>query len=331
MRHSNPAPSGSLDTNSNAASRDRTVPDGPAVIVVSGGEVSTVKTCGTLTPVLLAASDCSARAVNVPGLRAGESADHEPPEAAAVNSCSGATDVSEPLQMLMVTVGRSPAALPAPPDSSGVVSFVNEPSPGLVKLTVGAVVSGASTVNVRVALVPMLPAPSCCSARAVYWPLASAGVTSADHEPPDLATVSVRTGDPDVPVPAQTFTVTSLESPAAVPAAPDRTGVGSVVSAPSAGLVTVTTGAVVSTVKLRAALVPLLPASSACSATTVYAPVASVGAVVDQEPPDRVGVSVWSGAPEVFPAPLQIFTVTVPESPVLLPAAPASDGVVSFV
>ena len=59
------------------------------------------------------------------------------------------------------------------------------------------------------------------------------------------------------------FTVTSAESPGALPAAPPRSGVVSLVAAPFAGVVSVTAGSVVSTVQVALAGVgSTLPAGS---------------------------------------------------------------------
>jgi hypothetical protein len=65
------------------------------------------------------------------------------------------------------------------------------------------------------------------------------------------------------------FTVTDALSPVRLPAAPLYVGVVSLVRVPSAGRVSVTTGAVVSTTNVFAALVPLLPAASLCVAWAV--------------------------------------------------------------
>ncbi len=54
-----------------------------------------------------------------------------------------------------------------------------------------------------------------------------------------------------------------------MPAAPLSAGVVEFVAEPSAGDVTVTAGAVVSTVNVLAVLVPVLPAVSVCVAWTV--------------------------------------------------------------
>ena len=64
--------------------------------------------------------------------------------------------------------------------------------------------------------------------------------------PPERVTGSVCSGDPEVPVPLQIFTVTVAESPAALPALPASVGVVSFVAEPSAGEVSVTAGGVVS-------------------------------------------------------------------------------------
>ncbi len=65
------------------------------------------------------------------------------------------------------------------------------------------------------------------------------------------------------------FTVTDALSPATLPAAPLYVGVVSFVRVASAGKVSVTNGAVVSTMNVCAALVPLFPAASLCVAWAV--------------------------------------------------------------
>ncbi len=77
-----------------------------------------------------------------------------------------------------------------------------------------------------------------------------------------LVAVSVAFSSPVTPVPAYTLTVTALPSPVAVPAVPENVGVVSLVDDPPAGLVSDTCGALLSTVKLFAELVPVLPALS---------------------------------------------------------------------
>ena len=74
-------------------------------------------------------------------------------------------------------------------------------------------------VNVLGLLKPTLPAPSACRARAVYVPGDSAG-PSIDQLAPERAADSVCSGDPDVPLPPKTSTVTVPESPTAAPAPP---------------------------------------------------------------------------------------------------------------
>ena len=54
----------------------------------------------------------------------------------------------------MVIVARSPVVVPAEPEIAGVLLAVVLPAGGEVRVTIGAVVS---TVNVRAALLPVLP------------------------------------------------------------------------------------------------------------------------------------------------------------------------------
>jgi hypothetical protein len=94
-----------------------------------------------------------------------------------------------------------------------------------------------------------------------------------DHEPVDCVVVSVRTGEPEIPAPLQTFTVTVLESPTAVLAAPDNAGVVSFVNEPLAGETSVTAGAAVSTVHDPCAGVgSTLPAGSTARTSKPCAP-----------------------------------------------------------
>src|SRR3954470_14095486 len=133
-------------------------------------------------------------------------------------------------------------------------------------------------------------------------------------------------GGTDVFVPVQTLTATACWSPEAVPTAPASAGVSSPVAEPFAGLVSVSAGAVVSSVKVAAAL-PVLPAGSVWRASTVYGPSGErVDAVADQWPGDVVAASVWSTVPATV-VPLWMRTVTAPGSA----ASPARAGVVSAV
>ena len=120
-----------------------------------------------------------------------------------------------------------------------------------------------------------------------------------------------------------------LESPVALPAAPLSVGVVEFVEESSAGDVKVTAGALVSTVNVFAELVAVLPVVLVCVACTVYVPWASF-ALVDQVAPERVTFSVWWSVPP-FAVSSWILTVTLLESPVALPAAPLSVGVMEFV
>ena len=76
-----------------------------------------------------------------------------------------------------------------------------------------------------------------------------------DHVPFAARVVGrVCTGDPDALLPEYTFTVTVERSPLSVPPVPRKVGVESLVAAPAAGLVSVTTGGVASTAKELAVL-----------------------------------------------------------------------------
>jgi hypothetical protein len=68
-------------------------------------------------------------------------ADHEPsPAAAAFSVCTGDPVRSVLLKMRTLTLGESPGAVPALPLRVGVVSFVYDPSGGLVKKMAGSAV-----------------------------------------------------------------------------------------------------------------------------------------------------------------------------------------------
>jgi hypothetical protein len=105
-----------------------------------------------------------------------------------------------------------------------LVAVVEAAGPPVI-VVVGAV---AFTVNVRLALCPVFPAASDCSARTVYVPFASAEAV-ADHDPPDGVAESVCRGVPDALVPLKILTCTVPMSPVAVPAAPPKVGVRSLV------------------------------------------------------------------------------------------------------
>jgi hypothetical protein len=77
------------------------------------------------------------------------------------------------------------------------------------------------------------------------------------------------TGDPVGLDPAYTLTVTFAASPGAAPATPENVGVAVATVPPAVGWVSVGAGAVVSTVNVVGALVPVLPALSLCSALAV--------------------------------------------------------------
>jgi hypothetical protein len=203
---------------------------------------------------------------------------------------------------------------------------VRAPAVGEVTVTAGAAVS---TVKVVPPVDVEFPRSSAWIAWTVYWPSASAAAVP-DHEVPLRVRVSVWTGDPVVVDPAKILTVTVLESPAEFPAVPATDGVLSFERLPAVGEVTETAGAAVSTVKVVPAVDVEFPTSSVWIACTVYWPSASTAAVPDHDPPLRVRLSVCTGVP-VGVDPANTFTVTVAESPVALPAAPASEGVLSFV
>ena len=59
-------------------------------------------------------------------------------------------------------------------------------------------------------------------------------------------------------------------------------------------------GALLSTRKVRAELVPVFPAASTCTACAVYVPSGRLLGTIDQAPPLRVAASDCSGEPEAL-------------------------------
>jgi hypothetical protein len=139
-------------------------PVGPEVNVTAGGVVSIVKVWGALVPMLLAASVCCACAVYVPSARVEAVVVQEPSDCTlAVSDCTGLPVAALPAKTFTVTFESADAAS-ALPLTVGVASFAELPAAGFATVTVGGVVS---TVKVRFALEPVLPALSDCSARTV--------------------------------------------------------------------------------------------------------------------------------------------------------------------
>jgi hypothetical protein len=185
-----------------------------------------------------------------------------------VSVCTGEPVAVLPAYTFTVTDEESPLRIPAVPLTVGVVLLVTEPLLGTLMPTMGAAVS---TVNVTAELVPVLPAESVCVTCTVYWPCASA-VVGTLYAPVDGFTLVVKvcTGEPVAVLPAYTFTVTDDESPLRIPAVPLTVGVVLLVTEPLLGTLMPTTGAVVSTVKVIAELVPVFPAESVCVTCMVY-------------------------------------------------------------
>jgi hypothetical protein len=95
----------------------------------------------------------------------------------------------------------------------------------------------------------------------VYVPSPSAA-NVPDHDPsPATGTVNVCAGAPEAVLPANTDTRTELASTAALPV-PATRGVAVFTDDPPTGAVTTTTGPLMSTVNVTAALEPVLPAPS---------------------------------------------------------------------
>jgi hypothetical protein len=199
--------------------------------------------------------------------------------------------------------------------------LMDEPSTGLTTATPeGAEVS---TVKVFTALVVELPAASVWVAVTVWEPLARAPDAGTDHDVPERVALSVWT----VVAPCLTTTLTVLESPAALPAVPEKVGVALLVDDPLTGLRTATpTGATESIENVTTELVPVFVAASVCDAVTVYVPSESeLPAVTVQAVPERVADSVWTVDTPCFTT-----TLTVAESPAAFPAVPVKLGVESL-
>ena len=129
-------------------------------------------------------SDCSARAVYVPGLSPANVADHV---ACAVTwmLCTGVCPLTmpEPEKSCTVTPGRSPGAVPADPLTSCDALPVELPFGGEVSVGCGATVS---IVKVTGAEVPFRDELTCL-AIAVYCPSGRAGAAGPELQPPPLA------------------------------------------------------------------------------------------------------------------------------------------------
>src|SRR4051794_22165192 len=111
--------------------------------VGTGAAVSTVNERGALRPVLPAAARCSTTPGYGPSVSADVPVTEKAPStsAAAGSDCSGALSVSEPDQISTVTVGESPAPVPAVPVKVGVPLPRNVPSAGVVSAGVGGATS----------------------------------------------------------------------------------------------------------------------------------------------------------------------------------------------
>jgi hypothetical protein len=147
------------------------------------------------------------------------------------------------------------------PHSCGVESLVTVSVRGSRTATAGAAVS---TLKVCSALNPTPASASDCSACTLYVPSGSGTAGATDQVAPVRAVVSVWTSSSGAPATGRMiFTVTSVASPGALPAAPPRSGVVSLVASPSIGVVSVTAGSVVSTVQVALAGVgSMFPAGS---------------------------------------------------------------------
>jgi hypothetical protein len=219
--------------------------DGIALSVTTGAVVSTTKVRVELVPVFPAASVWDATALYEPSARAGDAATPNDPAEHAALSVSLVGPV-------IVTV-TAPSPVVQVPVSVGVVSWVGVATASSV--TTGAVVS---TTNVRVVLVPVLPAASVWDATALYEPSPRVGDATTEYAPLTHAAVRVWLAVP------LTVTVTVPSPVVQVPL-----NVGAVVELGVATAFRVTTGAIVSITNDRVVLVPVLPAASVWVATAL--------------------------------------------------------------
>ena len=185
-----------------------------------------------LRPTFPAASDCSVRAVYVPGASADASTEYEPPaEREALTDCTNVPLTVEPENTRTVTKDESPVSVPADPANVGVVSADGVAT--ALNDTTGAVTSLEPViVNVTGELKPTFPAASDCSARAVYVPAAS-GVALSMYQAPYREPVTDCTRVPFTLEPENTRTVTDDESPARSPGTPLKYGAESEMELPS--------------------------------------------------------------------------------------------------
>ena len=215
--------------------------DGVAIAfnVTIGAVVSTTKLTVELDPVFPAASVCEATAEYEPSASAGDAAtENAPATHAAVRDWVPVPVM--PTLTIPSGVAHVPVRVGVTFDDGVATAF---------SVTVGAAVS---TRNETVELAPVFVAASVWDAAAEYEPSPSAGAAATEKTPELHAAVRVCVAAPD------TATVTS---PSPVVHVPEKLGV-----AFEDGVATtfnVTTGAVVSTVKLTAAVDDEFAASSA--------------------------------------------------------------------
>jgi hypothetical protein len=192
---------------------------------------------------------------------------------------------------------------------------------------------GPVTTNVLVALTPTFPAESDCSARTVYVPGAKPP-NAPDHALPLALTVMLWSADWPAPIagPEKSLAVTCGRSPSPVPTDPPTASDSLVVELPFAGVVRVTAGETVSTMKLNRSDVPTssLITELCWLATAVYAPSGNEGLAAPEVQAPRVPVAVAIetafGLPSTF-APAKISIVIGAMSLAL----PVKDGVALFV
>ena len=212
--------------------------------VTTGAVVSTPKLTVELDPMLPAASVCD------------PTAEYEPSPSDATTTTENAPTthgtVRDWVPAPEIPMLTGPSAVPQVPVSVGVV--FDDGVATEFSVTLGAVVS---TTNATEELEPVFVAASVWDATAEKDPSPSAGAAPTEKRPLLHAAVRVWT---DAPV------IATLTRPSPVVQVPAKVGVvldDGVVSAPS-----VTTGAVVSTVKETAVVDDELVAESDCDATT---------------------------------------------------------------
>src|SRR5690554_639687 len=218
--------------------------------------------------------------------------------------CVSVSSVSSPLTVSVSPAAASPGrpmvTVTLPSSSISAAEMYSSPSPMLTVGAAGAVVSMVSSPSA----VPVLPASSVATTSTVWALSSSASGQVSDQVPSPLLVASW------VAPSMVTSTVASGSS-----MVPLSSGVVSLVTRS----LTVTTGAVVSIVRSPVA-VPVLPASSVATTSTVWALSSSASGQVSDQVPSPLLVASW-----VAPS---MVTSTVASGSSMVPL---SSGVVSLV